>query len=191
MARRIIGEPVLSGKAKLIDTARRLFIARGSANVGINEVLSEAGVARMTLYNNFPSKDDLIFTVYQGMADETLRGLNEISPDEESECDRVFAVFDYFEQGMKDGKFRGCPFVQASYQSPESLGRILSIVHSYKRNLRDRIFRVLDHTKPERSEIADQILLLLDGAVIESYIQGVPNPIASAKRASAALLASS
>src|SRR5690606_3063913 len=55
-----------SGAAeRLLDTAARLFYARGVSNVGINEIIARAGVARMTLYHHFPSKDALIKAVLE------------------------------------------------------------------------------------------------------------------------------
>ncbi len=47
------------GRDRLLATARRLFTRHGASNVGINDVTAAAGVARMTLYNNFLSKDAL------------------------------------------------------------------------------------------------------------------------------------
>ncbi|MDH4248593.1 MAG: TetR/AcrR family transcriptional regulator [Deltaproteobacteria bacterium] len=47
-------------RERLLQTASRLFYAQGVANVGIPEIIREAGIARMTLYYHFPSKEDLI-----------------------------------------------------------------------------------------------------------------------------------
>jgi AcrR family transcriptional regulator len=54
-----------SPRERLIDTAADLFYERGLPNVGINEVTDRAGVARMTLYNNFDSKEALALAAFQ------------------------------------------------------------------------------------------------------------------------------
>ena len=52
------GDP--SPRQRLLDTATRLFYAEGIRAVGIDRIIAEAGVAKATFYNHFPSKDDLV-----------------------------------------------------------------------------------------------------------------------------------
>ena len=52
-------------RQRLLETADRLFYAGGVRSVGIDTIIAEAGVAKMTLYTHFPSKDDLIVAVLQ------------------------------------------------------------------------------------------------------------------------------
>src|SRR3954452_2648383 len=50
-------------RQRVLETADRLFYQEGVRAVGIDRVIAEAGVAKMSLYNHFPSKDDLILAV--------------------------------------------------------------------------------------------------------------------------------
>src|SRR2546430_17726239 len=50
----------LRPRERLIEAAYEMFSARGVRDVGIDEVIERAGVAKATLYNHFPSKDDLV-----------------------------------------------------------------------------------------------------------------------------------
>ncbi|KRE90987.1 TetR family transcriptional regulator [Frateuria sp. Soil773] len=43
------------------DVATRLFVERGFENVSIDEIARETGVARKTVFNYFPRKEDLVF----------------------------------------------------------------------------------------------------------------------------------
>src|SRR5215831_15160563 len=47
-------------KDHLLSVAQRMFCTRGFHAVSVDAILEEAGVARMTLYKNFGSKEDLI-----------------------------------------------------------------------------------------------------------------------------------
>ena len=47
-------------RRRLLDTATRLFYEAGIHAVGIDRIIAEAGVAKATFYNHFPSKDDLV-----------------------------------------------------------------------------------------------------------------------------------
>jgi len=176
------------GRERLIATARDLFTRRGASNVGINDVTDAAGIARMTLYNNFSSKEALTAAVYAELADTTLRELRELESTERSEEERVIALFDYLDGKAHGAEYRGCPFIHASLQAAEPNGPIFELVHSYKCALREHVLQLLDKCRANRFELADQIVILLDGAVMEAYLKGVAHPESSAKRAVTTLL---
>jgi AcrR family transcriptional regulator len=178
------------GRDRLLATARRLFTRHGASNVGINDVTAAAGVARMTLYNNFPSKDALTAAVYEEMARAVLQALSGIETSGRSEEENILAIFDHFDRSGHEADYRGCPFIHASLQAAEASGPIYAIVQSYKRSLREHVFQVLDEGRRNRAELADQLVLLLDGAVTEAYLRGVADPVTAAKRAAATLLRS-
>ena len=177
-----------AGRDRLLATARRLFTRHGASNVGINDVTAAAGVARMTLYNNFPSKDALTEAVYEEMARAILQALSEMETSGRSDEENILAIFDHFDRSGHEADYRGCPLVHASLQATDASGPVYEIVHSYKRGLREHILHVLDEGRRNRDELADQIVLLLDGAVTEAYLRGVADPVAAAKRATATLL---
>ena len=52
-------------RQRLLEAAERLFYAEGVRAVGIDRIIAEAEVAKMSLYNHFASKDDLILAVLQ------------------------------------------------------------------------------------------------------------------------------
>ena len=54
-----------SARERILETAERLFYAEGIRAVGVDRIIAEAGVAKMTLYNHFASKDDLILAALQ------------------------------------------------------------------------------------------------------------------------------
>ncbi len=175
-----------AGREQVLSTATRLFIDRGAANVGVNEVTAAAGVARMTLYNNFPSKEALIAEVYRTLAEQIMQNLTEVAAQKRTEEEKVLSLFDQIGT-VKEG-WRGCPMIHASLQAEESLGEIYDIVRSYKRKLRAFIFDQLDQARFARDELADQLLLLLDGLATQAYLDGAVSPVSSAKQAVKILL---
>ncbi len=179
-----------NGRQRLIAMARTLFTQWGTSNVGINDVIRGAGVARMTLYNNFASKDALILAVYTELIETTLAELQQVPITAASEEDRVLAVFDHFARAGDKGDHRGCPFIHAGLQAAEARGPVYRLVQSYKKTLRDYLLSLLDEDRENRAELANQLLILLDGGVIEGYLQGVAQPAGSARRAAATLLRS-
>ena len=177
------------GRERLLATARDLFTRRGASNVGINDVTDVAGVARMTLYNNFPSKEALTLAVYEEMAETDLEELRCSQTNGRSEEERVLALFDHFDRKASPTGYRGCPFIHASLQAAEPSGAIHALVQSYKRALREYVLGLLDDDRANRAELADQIVILLDGSVTEAYLKGVVHPGTAARRAATTLLA--
>ena len=49
-----------SARQRILDTAFRLFYARGLRAVGVDTIIAESGVAKATFYKHFPAKDDLV-----------------------------------------------------------------------------------------------------------------------------------
>ena len=55
-----VSRPPSAARERILDTADRLFYDEGIHAVGIQRIVAEAAVTRVTLYRHFPSKDDLI-----------------------------------------------------------------------------------------------------------------------------------
>src|SRR5690554_7892421 len=101
---------------RLLDTASRLFYTRGVSNVGINEIIARAGVARMTLYHHFPSKDALIKAVLERRAAERDTWLEQAPGMATEPLGRMLAVFDLLVDWAAPPDFRGSPLISATYE---------------------------------------------------------------------------
>ncbi|MCU5774391.1 TetR/AcrR family transcriptional regulator [Erwiniaceae bacterium BAC15a-03b] len=168
-----------AGREILVSSAKHLFIKHGTANVGINDVTADAGLAKMTLYNNFSSKDALIAEVYQLVAEEILEMCRDAISKLDSEQGKIISLFD---NAIAQKEYqRGCPMNHAVFQSAEPDGEIFHIVQSYKRQLRQVILDCLSVSRINRQQLADQILILLDGFALQQYIKAVDSPVESVK----------
>ena len=56
-------------RARILDTAVRLFYARGLRAVGVDTIIAESGVAKATFYKHFPAKDDLVVAYLDRLSD--------------------------------------------------------------------------------------------------------------------------
>src|SRR5919198_1960081 len=61
----------------LADTARRLFSERGFENVSVAEIARVAEVSQATVFNYFPSKEDLVFSGLETFEEQLLRAIRE------------------------------------------------------------------------------------------------------------------
>ncbi len=110
----------MSTKAdQLIEAAIELFDERGYHATGIDAILARAGVAKMTLYKHFPTKDALILAALRE-ADQRSRSrmIADIERRATDPKDRLLALFDFASDWVSREEFRGCLFIRASGEFP-------------------------------------------------------------------------
>lgn len=185
-----MSENAIPGAAeRLLDTAARLFYMRGVSNVGINEIIARAGVARMTLYHHFSSKDALIRAVLERRREERdawLRKADELAQDP---TERLLAVFDLFLEWARTPDFRGCPLVAATFELGGQLNAARPYAQAHHEATRDYLTRCANGAglvDPEA--VAIQLHMLLEGAAVLTLISGNSDAAALAKSAAASLI---
>ncbi len=107
--------PRASGRERILEAAYDLFSANGIRGVGVDALVAEAGVAKMTLYRNFASKDDLALAFLelreQRWTHDWLE--REASRRAADPAGRLLAIFDVFAEWFAREDFEGCSFVNA------------------------------------------------------------------------------
>jgi AcrR family transcriptional regulator len=152
--------------AHLLSTARDLFEREGFHATGIDRILSEANVAKMTLYNNFGSKEQLIVAVLEQASSNMISRLQttaELASNDPYE--QILAVFDAFGDWYTDPDFCGCMFqaAVAEFPDPDSPPALAARAHH------ERLCATFE-TLCERAELretktlARQLALLASGA---------------------------
>lgn len=122
-------------RKKLLEVARRLFETEGFHTTGIDRVLAEAGVAKMTLYNNFGSKDGLIVAVLEQSSQDMIARLEQtISEASSDPYEQILGVFDAFAMWFSNPEFCGCMFqaAVAEFQDPKSKPAIAARGHQIR-----------------------------------------------------------
>lgn len=181
-----------SARSRLLGAAARLFYADGIASTGVNAITADAGVARMSLYNNFSSKDELVLAYIAARHEEWL-GLYGAraagSPDPRSGVLAVFdAYIDHAELGYEHG-FRGCGLLNAAAELPVGApGR--EAVRRHKEQVEQILVGHLEAlTTPGRAaRLAEHCSFLLEGAMARAGLEGHPARLEHAKRLAADLL---
>lgn len=173
-----------------MDTAARLFYARGVSNVGINEIIARAGVARMTLYHHFPSKDALIKAVLERRLEERDEWLQPAHDMAGEPLGRMLAVFDLFVDWATTPDFRGSPLVAATFE----LGGQLNAARPFAQAHGQRLEQYFETQASEAglhdpTGLATQLVMLLEGASVVVLVKGDTKAAALAKSAAASLIA--
>lgn len=124
---------VTSGRERVERAAYHLFSRRGVRAVGIDTVISEANVAKMTLYRNFASKDDLVLAFLRRREELWTRGWlrAEATRRGGTPSEQLVAIFDIFDEWFHQADFEGCAFVNTmlEFADRSSVVRQASVAH--------------------------------------------------------------
>jgi AcrR family transcriptional regulator len=100
-------------RERILKTAYDLFSRRGVRDVGIDEVIERAGVAKATLYRHFPSKDALVLAFLERRENVWTHGFVEAGARSRGktpeEC--LLAIFDVFDEWFRSAEFDTCSFI--------------------------------------------------------------------------------
>ncbi|MGW3658906.1 TetR/AcrR family transcriptional regulator [Streptomyces sp. NPDC005151] len=165
-------------RGRILDAAARRFYADGVAATGIDTITAEAGVAKMSLYNNFASKADLVRAYLQARHEEWLGLYQRRLADAQSPREAALAVFDAYADhaGLAyEHGFRGCGLLNAAAELPTGHeGR--AVVRRHKEEVESLLTAHLQELLPGRDEqaraTAEHLAFLLEGAIVRAGLEG-------------------
>jgi AcrR family transcriptional regulator len=107
---------------RILETAYELFSRHGVRAVGVDRIISESGVAKMTLYRHFPSKDQLALAFMELREERWTRGWVEAESGKRSATAeaRLLAIFDIFDEWFHRRDFEGCAFINVLLETDDS-----------------------------------------------------------------------
>lgn len=177
-----------SKREQLLNTAQALFSREGYHATGIDRILAESGVAKMTLYKHFRSKDELILAVLDARQQAVLQRLAELRqsvPPRQA----LLASFDGLHRWIHEADFCGCSFINAAaeFQSRE---------HPIHRQAATFKLAFAEHFRTlllalgvvEADALSNQLQFLLEGALSMAHLQGPGQQAMQAKAAAEVLL---
>jgi AcrR family transcriptional regulator len=159
---------IANGEAKehILGVAGNLFYQQGIRAIGVDTIVAQAGVAKTTLYDHFPSKDDLINAYLEEQDRVFWQNVEAILSEYRDEPKgQLLALFDSFETMIASPQSLGCPFISAVSEFPElnQPGHAISLSH--KQKVRARLEELARQAGvAEAEQLADQLMLILDGA---------------------------
>ena len=185
-----VDDPMTRVGERLVETASRLFYARGIRAVGVELIAEDAGTTKKTLYDRFGSKDALVAlylrrraALWQGIV---LAHLAEHQPD--PGVDRVLGVFDALEGWLAE-QYRGCAFVNAYAEVGGTDHPGLPVIRAEKAWMRDLFAALVEeagYDDPDR--LGAQLHLLYEGGVVGLTAGDDPDAVHLARAAAAQLL---
>ena len=100
-------------RERILDTAYELFSRRAIHDVGVDEVIERAGVAKATLYRHFPSKDDLVIAFLEAREERWTLAWVEAEARRRGSTpeEQLLAIFELFDEWFHRDDFEACSFI--------------------------------------------------------------------------------
>lgn len=177
-----------SARERLMAAAERCFEGRGINATGINDLIAEAGVARMSLYNHFASKDDVVVAYLEHRDADWRQRVEARLATVEDPRERVIAVLREYRGRVARVGFRGCLFVNAAAELPEDHPG-WEVIHRHKDSVRTLLRSLADEAGlADPGRLADELFMLAEGAIVTAGIQRNDDAFTTAEHAATQLI---
>lgn len=168
----------LPAKERILRTAQHLFYQNGVRAIGVDRIIAEARVTKVTLYRHFPSKDDLIEAFLERRHQiwiDWFKGAIAKAASEQTADQRRRAPLDPVLSAAGEllaaTTFRGCAFANTIAEFGGSIPCILGIAAQHKQDVCAVIAGLLPSRK-KADDIAWAATLALDGAIVNAQTGG-------------------
>lgn len=155
----------LSVNERILATASRLFYEQGYRATGINQIIKEAGVAKASFYQHFPSKEELAKEYLEQRSKKSNAIQKGFLTTGETPADRVCNLFNNIRVNAEANNFNGCPFLNISSEVNEHESSLRQVVKEHKSRLINLIKSELKGFK-EIDALAETVYVIYEGANI-------------------------
>jgi AcrR family transcriptional regulator len=162
------GPPPAAGRERCLRAAYDLFCRHGVQAIGIDRIIAEAGVAKMTLYRHFGSKDELVIAVLDRREEVWTIGwlARELERRGDTPTERLLAMFEAFDEWFRRTDYEGCLFINTMLEIRDPGSRVGARARLGLENVRKLILR---HAKGagvrDPESFSRQWQMLLYGAI--------------------------
>ena len=176
-----------TARRKLLDAAAALFYRDGIGPTGVDRISAQAGVSKRSLYQHFANKDALVAAA---LADFGPALLERYLPEDDGETPprlRILGVFDALGRWSQTPDFRGCPFLNGLTELADPHHPARAVARDYKLRLLGYFAQQAANAGvKEPDTLAEQLLMLFDGAIYRAVANCSPVP--ESARAAAEIL---
>ncbi len=160
----------ISASERILLTAHDLFYRDGIRATGIDRVIAESGVAKVTFYRHFPSKNDLVLAflahrhqLWMAWFDEALN----------RHGNTPHALVPTLAEWFAQPTFRGCAFINSLSELGASMPSVLTAVRRHKTGVVARLSQLLPPDHPIDTALA--LALTVDGAIVRAQFDDTPD----------------
>ena len=159
----------------ILAVAHDLFYWHSIKGTGVDTIAAAAEVAPTTLYRLFASKDDLIAAYIERASRHYKQWFTDATA-EGSPADRIRSLFDALIEQVQPEHCRGCPFLMAMAELPDASAKAHALAVETKAWVRAQLAAL-----STSDELADQLVLIMEGVYASVQALGVDGPARQAR----------
>ena len=181
----------LTPKARsVLDAASELFYERGIHAVGVDTIAERAGVTKKTLYDRFGSKERLVVEYLRDRDRRWRRHLERhLTAAGRDPAARIAAVFEASANWAADNGHKGCAMVNAHAEISDPAHPAYAVIVEQKRWMLALLKDLASEAGvPEPGAVAEQLMLLHEGAIVSAPLRAVPDAFTTAAAAAVGVL---
>ena len=168
----------LSPPARILEAARELFCRDGIHATGIDKVLAEAKVSKMTLYSRFGSKEALVRAVLEREGEEWRQRLFAALARPGPPLVKLRGIIPALRAWFESGHFYGCAFMNAVGEHRKDEAWLRDMAAAHHREILARFGALADEAGyAAPALLAKQLLLLMDGAIAAMMVSAKPEAL--------------
>jgi AcrR family transcriptional regulator len=177
---------------KILTAASELFSSNAYAAISVDEIAHKAGLTKVTVYQHFKSKDNLVLACLRLRLERRDAKLNQFLDQLPQGIDPLLAVFDWLEAWLDPKTFRGCSFLKALNELVVAIPEVREIAKEAKEKMVLRLTELATTTgRANPKHLARQLALLMEGAQSSAIVEQSARPARTAKQVADLILASS
>ncbi len=162
----------LPARERILVTAHALFYRDGIRATGVDRLIAESGVAKLTFYRHFPSKDDLVRAFLDYRHQRWMAWfVDALGRHGATPGGGLMPVADALAEWFADPAFRGCAFINSVAEVGGSLPDVLAIARRHKQDMTDVLAGLVPAGRTQ-SEVAGAAAVAVDGAIVQAQITG-------------------
>ncbi|MBA3747132.1 MAG: TetR/AcrR family transcriptional regulator [Solirubrobacterales bacterium] len=161
-----------SGRERILDAAYDLFSRSGVRAVGVDTITAQADVAKMTLYRNFASKNELAVAFMALREDRWTVGWvqDEVLRRASAPAGRLLAIFEIFSEWFARDDFEGCAFVTSLLEFEDRSDPVRQACVTHLANIRAFVCELASEAGIEEPErFAAQWHILMKGSIVAAH----------------------
>ncbi|QOI55848.1 TetR/AcrR family transcriptional regulator [Rouxiella badensis] len=160
-----------AARERILHTAHDLFYRDGIRATGIDSIIREAGVTKVTFYRHYPSKDALILAFLQYRHQRWISWFSQaLREHSDTGMPLPAALAATLQAWFEREDFRGCAFINSSLEYGDALPEVLKLSVAHKKEMAEVI---ADYFKAfsDKNQTAESVALLIDGAIIKAQME--------------------
>lgn len=165
-----------SARDRILKTAHNLFYREGLQAVGIDRIIEEAGVAKMTFYRHFPSKNDLIATFLKERHGAWMVWLvQEVEARQAATRGGIEVIADILEEWFRDPIFIGCAFINSVAEVHNYDSEVMRIAGNHVAEMLEFLEKLLARDGVDDAKAAaEEAFLVIEGAIVRAHMSHDP-----------------